>query len=349
MLSLKETIDQIQPLNKEAMDLCQKKLDNLTKPPGSLGVLEDIAIQLAGITGNTSPSVNKKTMLVMAGDHGVVAEGVSAFPQEVTPQMVLNFINGGAAINVFCRHAEAKVVVVDVGIVGDFTHPDLIQKKIKQGTNNIATGPAMSYDEAIKAIEIGIEMAYNEVQQGASLLAAGEMGIGNTTPSSAILAACIDLPLEQIVGRGSGIQDEALTNKVRVIQQALDINQPDASDGVDLLAKVGGLEIAAMTGVMLGAAAHRVPVMVDGFIASAAALAASRICPDVTQYMIASHASMEPGHQHALRLLGLTPMLHMNMRLGEGTGAALAFHLVEASTRALGEMSTFADAGVTSS
>ncbi len=346
MQKLKQTLEQIGELDQNAMKKCQEKLDNLTKPPGSLGMLEELAVKLAGISGNPEPVLKTKTVVVMAGDHGVVTEGVSAFPQEVTPQMVMNFLNQGAAINVLCNHAGARVLVVDVGINAKLEHPGLISRKVMMGTENIAAGPAMSRDQAVQALEVGIEIAGEEVARGASILGTGEMGIGNTTPSSAILAACNGLPLNTLVGRGTGIQDDALANKIRVITHALEINQPDAGDGIDLVAKVGGLEIAAMAGLILGAAASNIPVIIDGFISSAAALVASRISPACVQYMIASHASVEPGHQHALKLLGLKPMLHMNMRLGEGTGAALALNIVEASTKILREMATFSDAGV---
>lgn len=346
METLQNTIAHITDLDSTSMKECQEKLDNLTKPPGSLGVLEKLAVQLAGISGNSEPTLGPKTIVVMAGDHGVVAEGISAFPQEVTPQMVVNFLNQGAAINVLCNHAGANVLVVDVGINAHLEHPGLISKKVMMGTENIAKGPAMSRDQAIKALEVGIHIAGEEVAKGTTILGTGEMGIGNTTPSSAILAACSNMPLNTLVGRGSGIHDDALVNKIRVIAQALEINKPNVNDGIDLVAKVGGLDIAAMAGLILGAAAHNVPVVIDGFISSAAALVASRISPMCVPYMIASHSSVEPGHQHALKLLGLKPMLNMDMRLGEGTGAALALPLVEASTKILHEMATFADAGV---
>ena len=349
MKELTKTLERISALDENAMKNCQIKLDNLTKPPGSLGVLEELAVKLAGITGHPEPELKAKAIVVMAGDHGVVAEGVSAFPQEVTPQMVMNFLNQGAAINVLSNHAGARVLVVDVGINAELNHPELISRKVMMGTHNIAVGPAMSRDQAIQALETGIEIACEEVAKGATILGTGEMGIGNTTPSSAILAACNGMPLDKMVGRGTGIQEEALANKIRVIRQALEVNHPDAGDGIDLVAKVGGLEIAAMAGLILGAAASKVPVVLDGFISSAAALVASRISLASVQYMIASHASVEPGHQHALKLLGLKPMLHMDMRLGEGTGAALALNIVEASTKIVREMATFDDAGVSKS
>lgn len=346
MHRLKDTIGKITDLNQAAMNAAQARLDNLTKPPRSLGVLEEIAAKLAGITGDPMPRIGDKVVIVMAGDHGVVDEGVSAFPQEVTPQMVYNFLNGGAAINVLARHVGARVVVADLGVASDLDAPGLIQAKVRPGTNNIAQGPAMSREEAIQALEAGIGIATDQIRQGATLLATGEMGIGNTTPSSAILAVYSELPMEQIVGRGTGINDERLKLKRNAIEQALRINKPDKKDAIDVLAKVGGLEIGGMAGCILAAAANRIPIIVDGFISTAAALIAYHIAPKSVNYMLASHVSEEPGHIKMLELLNLEPMLHMKMRLGEGTGAVLAMPLVEAATKILGEMATFGDAGV---
>ncbi len=346
MQILKNTLRQIRALDQEAMAAARTRLDNLTKPQGSLGMLEDLAERLAGIYGNPLPAIGEKAVIVMAGDHGVVSEGVSAFPQEVTPQMVLNFIAGGAGINVLARHAGARVVVVDVGVAQPVEHPLLVQRNVRRGTRNLAQGPAMTPEEAVAALEAGIEVAEAEIARGANLLATGDMGIGNTTPSSAILAAVSGYPVERLVGRGTGINDERLAQKVRVIQTALATNRPDPRDGLDILAKVGGLEIGGLAGVILAAAAHRIPVVVDGFISTAAALIASRLHPQATNYMIASHVSVEPGHRIMLDLLGLEAMLHVKMRLGEGTGAALAMHIVEGATKVLREMATFADAGV---
>lgn len=336
----------IGPLDKEAMAETQKHLDNLTKPPGSLGVLENIALKLAGITGSSYPTIKDKAVVVMAGDHGVVAQGVTPWPQEVTCQMVYNFVNGGAAINVLTRHAGARVVVVDIGVATDITSSQVLSRKVKYGTDDMAVGPAMSREEALRAIETGREVVWEEIDQGVGLIGTGEMGIGNTTPSSAILAAFSGYPLERIVGRGTGCDDERLRLKINVIERALAVNQPDPRDAVDVLAKVGGLEIAGLTGCILGAAARRVPVVIDGFISSAAALVATRIEPRVRDYIIASHLSEEPGHEIMLNLMGLEAMLRMKMRLGEGTGAALAFNLIDASTKILREMATFSDAGV---
>ncbi|MDI3535189.1 MAG: nicotinate-nucleotide--dimethylbenzimidazole phosphoribosyltransferase [Thermosediminibacterales bacterium] len=343
---LQKTIKNINKLNQEAMQKARQRLDILTKPKGSLGVLEDLAVKLAGITGNPMPKIRKKAVIVMAADHGVVAEGVSAFPQEVTPQMVLNFLKGGAAINVLSRQAGADVVCVDIGVASDVNAPGLIVKKVKYGTDNITKGPAMSRKEAEQALETGIWTVEEQTKKGVDLLGTGEMGIGNTTPSSAILAVYSKLPLEKIVGRGTGINAERLNKKIKAIEKALERNRPDENDPINVLAKVGGLEIAGLAGCILGAAANRIPIVIDGFISSAAALIAAKIEPKAVNYMIASHISQEPGHRVMLELIGLKPMLHMNMRLGEGTGAALAFYIVEASTKIISEMATFEDAGV---
>ncbi len=341
-----QTLAKIGELDQEVLQAAQQRLDSLTKPLGALGVLEDLAKQLAGIYGNTRPQIKEKAIVVMAGDHGVVEEGVSAFPKEVTCQMIANFLNGGAGINVLSRHQGAKVFVVDVGVNAELNLPGVINMKVKSGTANMVKGPAMSREEAIKAIEVGITIANDLVKQGANLLATGEMGIGNTTPSSAILAVFGNYQPEDVTGRGTGINDESLSKKIKAIKQALELNQPDSSDPLDVLAKVGGLEIAGLAGLILGAAANRVPIMIDGFISSAAALVASRIKPESLNFMIASHASMEPGHRMMMELLGLKPVLYLDMRLGEGTGAVLGMGIVEAACKIINEMATFAEAGV---
>lgn len=347
MEKLQKTLEMIQPGDAKAKESCQAYLDNLTKPPGSLGVLEEIAAKMAAATGRTKPLLPKKTSILMAGDHGVVAEGVSAYPQEVTPQMVLNFLNGGAAMNVLARHAGAELVVVDIGVAADLPdHPLLKKKKVAYGTANIAAGPAMTREDAIAALEVGIEVAEECIDSGTGLFGTGEMGIGNTTPSAAVTAFFVGGDVAAVCGRGTGVDDEKLKHKISVIATALAVNRPDAEDGLDILAKLGGYEIAGMAGVMLGAAAHRVPVLVDGFISAAAALVAKKLAPDAVEYMLASHLSEEPGHASALNLLGLKPFLRMNMRLGEGTGAALAMSMVDAAIKIIHEMASFADAGV---
>ena len=346
MSKIERAVQGIGDLDQRAMAAARERLDQLTKPPGSLGVLEELAVQLAGISGNPMPAARDKVVVVMAGDHGVVEEGVSAFPSEVTPQMVYNFIRGGAGINVLARQAGARVIVVDLGVAAEINHPGLINRKVRYGTGNIAREPAMSREEAVRAVVAGIEVAEEEIKNGAEILATGDMGIGNTTPSSAILAAFSGLPVRRVVGRGTGVDDRRLELKVRAIERALELHRPDPRDPLDVLSKVGGLEIAGLAGVILGAAAARRPVVIDGFISGAAALVAGRMEPKAIKYMIASHVSQEPGHRIIMEMLDLKPMLQMKMRLGEGTGAALAFHLIEAATRIIREMATFADAGV---
>ena len=343
---LAATVKQIKPLDEAAMQQAEQQLDRLTKPPGSLGRLEEIARQLAGITGTLTPDLSRKAVVVMAGDHGVCEEGVSAFPQEVTPQMVLNFLRGGAAVNVLARHTGANVVCVDIGVKTDLDEPGLIVRKVRHGTANMARGPAMSRSEALQAIAAGIEIVDGLVRDGCRLFATGEMGIGNTTPSAALLAVLGGTSVEEAVGRGTGISDEKLRIKRDAVRRSIEVNAPDAGDPLDVLSKVGGLEIAGLAGVILGAASHRCPVVIDGFISSAAALVASRIAPLSAAYMIASHLSHERGHRQLLDVIGLRPILQMDMRLGEGTGAVLAFPIVEASVKLMNEMATFESAGI---
>jgi nicotinate-nucleotide--dimethylbenzimidazole phosphoribosyltransferase len=346
MSLLETTISRIGGLDQAAMAAIRSHQNNLTKPPGSLGVLEELSIQIGGITGEAFPSVTKKAVAVMAADHGVVAEGVSVFPQEVTAQMVLNFCRGGAAINVLARHGGADVVVVDVGVAVPVDDPKVIAAKVRPGTANMARGPAMSRDEAIRAIETGIALAEDLAGKGYQLLATGEMGIGNTTAASALMAVFTGHSAVEVSGRGTGLDEAGLSHKAAVIDRALLLNRPNPADPLDVLAKVGGLEIAALAGLIIGAAARRVPIVIDGFISSAAALVASRIAPAVLPYMIASHCSAEQAHRRLLQALELKPVLELEMRLGEGTGAALAFHLIEASLKILREMATFTSAGV---
>ncbi len=341
------TIAAIKPLDADAMSAAEARQGQLTKPPGSLGRLESLSIQLAGIFGQPIPRVAGKAVIVVAGDHGVAAEGVSAFPSEVTPQMVLNFLAGGAAINALAGHAGAAITVIDAGVAVDMEpRPGLTIAKVGYGAGNIATGPAMSREDAIRCLEIGIEAANASADAGANLIAGGDMGIGNTTPSAAITTAITGADVAAVTGRGTGVDDAGLEAKIATIRRALDRNRPDGNDGLDTLAKVGGYEIGTLAGVMLGAAARNCAVIVDGFISGAAALIAWRLCPEIGQRCIAAHRSVEPGHNVGLQAMGLTPLLDMEMRLGEGTGAALAMHLVEASAKCLAEMATFAEAGV---
>jgi nicotinate-nucleotide--dimethylbenzimidazole phosphoribosyltransferase len=347
---LQKTLSEIKPLDGALLDAAQAKLDNKTKPLGSLGRLEDFARRVVAITGSLAPETSKKIIFTFAGDHGVVEEGVSAFPKEVTPQMVLNFLRGGAGVNVLARHAGAEVRVVDIGVDYDFApQPGLIIRKIAPGTKNLSTGPAMSRDEAIAAIEVGIELARAAKEEGAAMIATGEMGIGNTTPSSAIIAAFSGISPRELTHRGTGIDDAALDRKVSAIERGLRVNDPDAADPLDVLSKVGGLEIAGIAGLVLGGAACRLPVVVDGFISTAGALIACELNPDVRQYLFSAHHSVEIGHRVMLERMALEPILDLKMRLGEGTGAALAMGLIEAGVKILKEMASFEEAGVTQS
>ena len=347
MTLLDDTLARIQPVDERLIRETQARLDNKTKPPGSLGRLEEFACRYVAITGNPAPRTIKKAIFTFAGDHGIVAEGVSAFPKEVTPQMVLNFLNGGAGMNVLARHAGADVRVVDVGVDYDFEpHPGLIARKVARGTRNFAKGPAMTGDEAVAALEVGIDLANEAARDGYSLIGTGEMGIGNTTPSSAIIAVLSGRSVSDVTHRGTGINDAALDNKIRVIRDGIDMNSPNPDDPLDVLTKVGGLEIAGIAGLVLGCAANRIPVVVDGFISTAGALIASEMHPDVSEYLFAAHESVEIGHRFMLERLGAEPVLNLKMRLGEGTGAALAMGLIEAGIKILNEMATFTEAGV---
>lgn len=342
LLSLTERIT---GLDEEAMTQVQERLDALTKPQGSLGHLEHLAKQLGGIQRTPWPKIGKKAVLLMAGDHGVVEEGVSAFPQEVTPQMVYNFLRGGAAINVLARQANAEVFCTDVGVAFPL-EGDLMKRRVANGTRNMTKGPAMTRREALQALLVGASVAEDAIREGFTLLATGDMGIGNTTPSSAIVALLTHSTLETVIGRGTGIDDAGLKKKRLAIERAIEVNQPDSSDALDVLVKVGGLEIAAIAGAILQAAASRVPIVIDGFISTAGALIAEGLAPSCRAFMIPSHGSVEPGHRTALAGLGLEPVLNLNMRLGEGTGAVMTFYLIEAALHILEEMATFADAGV---
>ena len=336
-------------IDNNAAQQAEIRQNNLTKPPQSLGRLEEISIQLAGMKADPAPTVERKAVIVMAADHGVALEGVSAYPAEVTPQMVMNFLHGGAAINVLARQAGASVTVVDIGVATDFdpSLPGLLHRKVARGTRNMAKGPAMTRAEAEKALAEGMNILTEVAEIGLDLVATGDMGIGNTTPSSAIVAVITGLPVAKVTGRGTGIDDAGLAHKIKIIKQAIALNKPDPKDALDVLCKVGGLEIAGLAGVMIAAAARRIPVVVDGFISTAAAMIAVGLVPDVRNYLFGAHNSVEIGHRVMLKYLGLNPLIDLNLRLGEGTGAVLAFHLIEASSRILREMATFAEAGVT--
>jgi len=346
MGKLQDVLKQIQPVDTTRTNEIQAQLDNLTKPQGSLGRLEELAKKYCLITGKNKPVIKNKLIFTFAGDHGVTEEGVSAFPKEVTPQMVFNFLRGGAAVNVLAKHVGARVVVVDMGVDHDFEAIEGLEiRKINRGTRNMVKGPAMTRDEAERAVLAGIELV-EKYRHGLDLLGTGDMGIGNTTPSSAIVSVITGTDPEKVTGRGTGIDDRSLQNKVAIIRKAIAVNNPDPKDALDVLAKVGGYEIAGIAGLVLGAALYRIPVIVDGFISTAGALIAAELNPLVKGYIIAAHQSVEIGHRKMLEHLEQVPLLDLNLRLGEGTGAALGMSLVEAGLKVLGEMATFADAGV---
>jgi len=375
MQLLEDTLNNIGKLDVAIMAKVQKRLDNLTKPQGSLGRLEELARHIAGITGQESPALKHKVIFTLAADHGVTEEGVSAYPKEVTPQMVYNFLRGGAGINVLAKQVNARVIIVDMGVceklqVSGYKLQDdktaFKNYKINLGTRNFTKGPAMSRAEAIKAIETGIKLVEEEIangvdpirtdgrpvvmgrptSNGVNIIGTGDMGIGNTTPSSAITAVFTDCKAEDVTGYGTGINESGWAKKVESIKKGIALNKPDASDPVDVLAKVGGYEIGGIAGVILGAARYRIPVVIDGFISGAGALIATRLAPQAKDFIIASHCSQERGHKYALAHMGLKPLLDLNLRLGEGTGAALAMSLCESALRILNEMATFGEANV---
>lgn len=344
---LHEVIGRIQPLDSLAQREARARQAALAKPAGSLGRLEALSIQIAGITGQALPEIEHKVVVTMAADHGVAAEGVSAYPQEVTRQMVSNFLRGGAAINVLGRHTCTRVVVVDMGVAADIApHPGLVDRKVAPGTGNIARGPAMTRDQAIQALLSGVGVVEEELTKGLDIVGTGDMGIANTTPSAAVAVALTGVPAAEMVGRGTGVDDAGLVRKVAAVETAIAVNRPDANDPLDVLAKVGGFEIGGLAGVMLGAAARRRPVVVDGFISTAAAMIAVGLAPRLKPYLIAAHCSQEKGHRIMLDWLGLKPLLDLGMCLGEGTGAVLGIFLVEAACKILTQMATFGEAGV---
>lgn len=347
MSRLNDTVAGIRPQDPALLARATARLDLLTKPQGSLGQLESLARQVVATTGKDRPGFAGKTVFCFAADHGVAAEGVSAYPQAVTAQMVLNFLRGGAAINVLARHAGARIVVADLGVAEVLPpHPQLVTARIGPGTANFLKTPAMTRDQAIASIEAGIRIAEAEIDRGADLLATGEMGIGNTTAATAIVAAITGLDPLELTGYGTGIDEERRIRKADVVRRALVLHHPDPKDPLAILAAVGGFEIGGLAGVMLAGAARRVPVIIDGFISGAAALIACGLAPSLREHLIAAHRSAERGHQAALAHLSLAPLLSLGMRLGEGTGAVLAMHLADASCRIYNEMATFESAGV---
>ncbi|MEF8772795.1 nicotinate-nucleotide--dimethylbenzimidazole phosphoribosyltransferase [Halodesulfurarchaeum sp.] len=339
--------DDIPPLDEAAMEAARERQANLTKPPGSLGRLEAFSVQIAGMTGQETPTLADPVITTVAGDHGVVAEGVSAFPQDVTAQMVSNFANGGAAVNALSRNVDAKNLIVDVGVAAD-EYPGrdaVIVEKMGDGTDNIATGAAMSAAQARQVVEVGRGIVATHAEE-ADIIGLGDMGIGNTTPSAAITAAITGADAETVTGRGTGVDDEAFEWKVSIVRQALETDAPDPQDGYDVLRSVGGFEIGALAGIALEAARRRIPVVVDGFITGAGALVAARIDERVTDYLLPSHSSVETGHEIQYDELGLKPLFDFDMRLGEGTGAALGISIYQGACRTLEEMATFEEAGV---
>lgn len=345
---LRETLAKIKPLDNAAMAKVQARLDSLTKPPGSLGRLEDMVRQYAGVTGEERPTVPAKCMVLMAADHGVARRGISAYPIETTVHMTRNYLLArGAGANALANFCGADMVVVDLGVAGDLDDvPGLWRRKIAAGTADFTCGPAMSREQAVQAIETGIEVVADRVRHGYRCFSLGEMGIGNTTASAAIVAAFAGLTPERATGRGTGISDGRLAVKIEAVRQGLAVNRPDPADGIDVLAKVGGFEIGGLAGIILGAAANRCLVVIDGFNASAAALIATALAPGAGDYLLASHLSAEPAHTKMLELLGLNAYIDMGLRLGEATGASLAMNLLDVAIETLAGMATFAEAGV---
>ncbi len=348
MSLLDQTLDAIIPVTNERDADIQAHLDDLTKPQGSLGKLESIAAAYCAARNTATPRPPKKRIVCFGGDHGVVAEGVSAFPPEVTPQMVMNMLSGGAAINVLARHADSDLLIVDMGVNDplEAAPPTLRRCKVRRGTDNIAVGPAMSEDEAKTALEAGITLANEATADGITLLGTGDMGIGNTTPSTALYCALLRCEPSDITGRGTGLDSEGVRHKTTIISQALQANSDRLSTPLSTLAAVGGFEIAGIAGLILGGAANRIPVVVDGFISTAGAVVAMAICPAVKDYLFFSHMSQEQGHSQILEKLGVTPILNLGLRLGEGTGAALAMTTIDAAIKIYNEMATFSSAGV---
>ena len=345
---LHEIINAIKLPDKSLYEKATQRLARQAKPAGSLGILEPLSARLAGIAKTLDVSLTNKIIVTCAGDHGITAEGVSLFPQEVTAQMVYNFVNGGASISVLAKHAGAVVKVADLGVNHDFEEDlPIFHYKVRKGTSNFAVEPAMTKQEAIQSIEAGIHIVkYLVEKESVDMIGTGDMGIGNTTPSTAIIAAFSGIDVEKLAGRGTGIDDSALKNKINIIRKSLLLHKPDSKDPIDILSKVGGFEIGALCGLVLGAAKYSIPVVCDGFISTAGALLACELAPHAKSYLFASHRSVESGHQFMLERLGLTPLLDLNFRLGEGTGAALAMEILDAATRILADIKTFEETGI---
>ena len=349
-MSIDDIVADIKPIDASSMEAARRRQQRLTKPPGSLGRLEELSLQAAGVLGSERPAIRRQALIIAAADHGVVEEGVSGYPQVVTAQMVMNFLAGGAAINVMARVASVDLTIVDAGVATPLPdHPGLRVVAIGRGTKNMARGPAMTREQAERCIRAGVALAIEAAEAGADLIGTGDMGIGNTTAAAAITATITGMSARDVTGRGTGRNDEQLERKIAVVERALATNRPDAGDGLDVLAKVGGFEIGVLAGVILGAAQAGRIVVLDGFISGAAALIAHSICPTVRDYLVAAHLSAESGHRAALSYLGLRPLLDLDMRLGEGAGAVLAMGLIESAVACLSEMATFDEAGVSDS
>ena len=346
-MDLEKILKDIRPVSEDWLNKAQKRLDSLTKPRGSLGVLEELAARVVAIREQERPSLEKKEVIIFAGDHDVVSEGVSAYPQEVTGLMVRNFLAGGAGINVLARSVGAEVSVIDIGMKEDLADAGgLIKKNVGRGARNIAKGPAMTREEALEAVYVGTEAAEKAYNNGTVMIASGEMGIGNTTPSSALFSVLLPAEVNNMTGRGTGLDDEGLNRKAAIIEQALSVNRFETDDPVSALAAVGGFEIAGICGLCLGGAAHRMVVVVDGFISCAGALVAMRLNPIIRDYLFFSHRSSEKGHQTFFEKEGVRPILDLDLRLGEGTGAVLAIQIIENSIRIYNEMATFDEVGI---
>jgi nicotinate-nucleotide--dimethylbenzimidazole phosphoribosyltransferase len=344
---LRNTLQQIEPLDAEWIRRAEARQASLTKPPGSLGRLEELANRVVAIQQSLIPAVERACIVVFAADHGVTVEGVAPYPSAVTGQMVANFLAGGAGVNALAHVAGADVRVVDIGVASDLGHvAGLYERRIAAGTRNMACEPAMTAEQVDAAIAVGLEMGRDAITAGVDMIGLGEMGIGNSTAASAVTAALTGLPVAEVTGRGTGADDAMVAQKTRVIERALQRHRPDRANAFDVLAKVGGLELAGLAGVTLAAAAGRKVVVTDGFIATAAAALAVRICPAANEYLFTAHRSPEPGHAALLTMIGQQPLLDLRMRLGEGTGAALAFVVIRAAVAAFTQMATFASAGV---
>jgi nicotinate-nucleotide--dimethylbenzimidazole phosphoribosyltransferase len=347
MSRFEEVVKAIQPIDKAMLEQAKFRHNQLTKPLGSLGVLEDIGTRLAAIYGTVKPKITGKGVVVFAADHGVTDAGVSAYPKAVTEQMVLNFLRGGAAINVLSQTHNVEMMVVDVGVDADFPeHPNLLKRKVARGTKNMLEQPAMTHEEVLQGLETGIEAANMMIDRGANLIAAGDMGIGNSTAATAIISVMTGLSPAELTGRGTGVDDSGLQRKIEVIEKVIALQQVKKEEPLELLRCVGGLEIAAMTGFYLASASCRVAIVLDGFISHAAALVAVSLNPNVKDYLFASHTSHNPVHRKRLEMLGVEPLFNFSLRLGEGTGAVLAMPVIESAANILSDMATFAEAGV---